>query len=115
MISPFDLVVSSTAIIAGCYSNSRWNTRLAIQGVTLDIQGIVRELKRERDRLELAITALDPTDSAPASLMSSPAAKNPAPSTGRGHHLTPEGRKRLSQNMKQRWAEKRKKASRGRK
>jgi hypothetical protein len=28
-------------------------------------------------------------------------------------HLTPEGRKRISDMMKKRWAEKRKKASRG--
>jgi hypothetical protein len=46
--------------------------------------------------------------------MSSPTAKVAAPSTGRGHHLTPEGRKRLSDSMKKRWAEKKKNASRGR-
>ena len=81
----------------------------------MDIHAIVKELKRERDRLDKAIAALDETDSAPASLISSPAAKIPAPPTGRGHHLTPEGRKRLSDNLKRRWAEKKKKASRGRK
>jgi hypothetical protein len=79
----------------------------------LDTHAIVKELKSERDRLDKAIAALDETDSAPASLISSRAAKIPTPTTGRGHHLTPAGRKRLSDNLKKRWAEKRKKASRG--
>ena len=81
----------------------------------MDIHAIVKELKREPDRLEKAIAALDETDSAPARLISSPAAEVPAPPTGRGNRLTPEGRKRLSDNLKKRWAEKRKQASRGRK
>ena len=79
----------------------------------MDIHAIIKELKRERDRLDKAIAALDETDSAPAPQMSSPAAKVSPPSTGRGHHLTPEGRKRLSDNLKKRWAEKRKQSSRG--
>ena len=78
----------------------------------MDIRAIVKELKLERDRLDKAIAALDETDSAPAPQISSPAAKISAPSTGTGHHLTPEGRKRLSDNLKRRWAEKRKQSSR---
>jgi hypothetical protein len=90
----------------------------------LDIQAIVKELKRERDRLNKAIVALEETDSFPTPRMSSPAttprmlspATNlPAPQSKRGRRLTPEGRKRLSDNMKKRWAEKKKKAVRGRK
>ena len=81
----------------------------------MDIRAIVKELKLERDRLDKAIAALDETDSAPAPQMSSPTAKVAAPPTGTGHHLTPEGRKRLSDSMKKRWAEKSKKAFRGRK
>ena len=68
----------------------------------MDIHAIVKELKSERDRLDKAIAALEETDSTPAPQISSPAAKNPAPSTGRGHHLTEEGRKRLSDNLKKR-------------
>ena len=79
----------------------------------MDIHAIVKELKRERDRLTTAITALEETDSAPAPQMSSPTAKVAAPSTGTGHHLTPEGRKRLSDSMKKLWAAKRREASRG--
>ena len=80
----------------------------------MDIQDIVRELKRERDRLDKAIAALDETDSAPAPRMSSPATNLPATPSEKGHRgLTPEGRKRLSDNMKKLWAEKRKKAARG--
>jgi hypothetical protein len=81
----------------------------------LDIHTIVKELKRERDRLNTAITALEETDSAPPQRTSSPAVKVSELSTGRGRHLTPEGRKRLSDNLKKRWAEKKKKAARGRK
>jgi hypothetical protein len=80
----------------------------------LDIQAIVKELKRERDRLSTAIAALEETDSSPAQRISTPAANLRAPSSGKGRHLTPEGRQRLSDAMKKRWAEKnKKKASRG--
>jgi hypothetical protein len=78
----------------------------------LDIHAIVKELKHERDRLEKAIAALEETDSAPAQGISPPAANLRAPSSGKGRHLTPEGRKRLSDAMKKRWAEKGKKTSR---
>ena len=81
----------------------------------MDIQAIVKELKRERDRLNKAIAALEETDSSPTPRTSSPAANLPAPPSKRGRRLTPEGRKRLSDTMKKRWAEKRKKAARGRK
>lgn len=79
----------------------------------MDTHAIVKALKVERDRLNSAITALEETDSVPAVQMAPPAAKVSAPSSGRGHRLTPEGRKRLSENMKKRWAAKRKRTSRG--
>jgi len=81
----------------------------------LDIQAIVNELKRERDRLDKAIVALEEPDSSPAPRMSSPATDLPAPQSNIGRRLTPEGRRRLSDNMKKRWAEKKKKGGRGRK
>jgi hypothetical protein len=80
----------------------------------LDIQAIVKELKRERDRLNKAIAALEETDSSPAPRKASRVANVPAPPPKRGDRLTPEGRKRLSDAMKKRWAEKnKKKTSRG--
>jgi hypothetical protein len=81
----------------------------------LDIQAIVKELKRERDRLNKAIAALDEAELSPAPRMSHPAASLPAPPPEKADRLTPEGRKSLSDMMKKRWADKRKKASRGRK
>ena len=78
----------------------------------MDIQAIVKELKRERDRLNTAIEALEETDLPPTHRKASPAANVPAKPTKRGDRLTPEGRKRLSDAMKKRWAEKRKKTPR---
>ena len=75
----------------------------------MDTQAIVKELKRERDRLNKAIAALEETDS-PAPRTSSPSVTPSAKSTKRGDRLTPEGRKRLSDALKKRWAEKKKAA-----
>lgn len=75
----------------------------------MDIQAIVKELKRERDRLNKAIAALEETESSPAPRKASLVANVPAPSRKRRSRLTPEGRKRLSDAMKKRWAEKNKK------
>ncbi len=70
----------------------------------MDIERILNDLKRERDRLTRAIEALE--------------GKNPlratgarGPGKGRKRRLTPEGRKRLSEMMKRRWAERRKKTA----
>jgi hypothetical protein len=80
----------------------------------LDIQAIVKELKRERDRLNTAIVALEGTDLLLTPPKASPAADVPAPrAKKKRRHLTPEGRKRISDMMRKRWAEKRKKASNG--
>ena len=78
----------------------------------MDIQAILKELKRERDRLNTAIEALEGTDLPPTPRKASPAVDVPAPPAKKRRHLTPEGRKRISDMMKKRWAEKRKKASR---
>jgi hypothetical protein len=78
----------------------------------LDRERIVVELKMERDRLSQAIAALEGQ---------SPKAKAGG-STGSGQvyrrkrkrvGLTPEGRKRLSDSMKRRWAQAKKKGSKG--
>ena len=79
----------------------------------MDIQAIVKELKRERDRLNTAIVALEGPELPPTPRKASPVANVPAPRAKKRRHLTPEGRKRLSDMMKKRWAERRKKISRG--
>jgi hypothetical protein len=76
----------------------------------VDIEKIVTELKRERDRLSRAIASLG-TDSPKA------ARRNRTPhrhgnSEYKRRALSPEGRKRILEAMKRRWAEHRKKASR---
>ena len=74
---------------------------------TLDLQNILSELKAERDRIVRAIEALD------GKATSSPATKTHAggaKASGRQRGgITPEGRRRLSEAMKKRWAERRKK------
>ena len=76
----------------------------------LDTGRIVAELKRERDRLSRAIAALE--GQSPKSTPKSSAVPHRATHTKKkGGHLTPEGRKRLSDMMKKRWADKRKKGS----
>jgi hypothetical protein len=78
----------------------------------LDIERIVAELKTERDRLSQAIAALE--GHAPKAKMGRPAGSGQVNRAKRKRAgLTPEGRKRLSDMMKKRWAEVRKKGSRG--
>ena len=97
---------------ATCYSDLEHRIKELTKEEPLDIQIIVKELKRERERLNKAIAALEETDLAPAPRVSSPVARSPAPPT-KSDRLTDEGRRRLSVMMKKRWADKRKKASRG--
>jgi hypothetical protein len=75
---------------------------------TLDLQKIVSELRAERDRINQAIEALDGKASPATTKRGAGAA--PAPGRRRGG-ITPEGRRRLSEAMKKRWAERRKKRS----
>jgi hypothetical protein len=73
----------------------------------VNIAGIVSELKTERTRIERAITALEGLS--PNGAVSPQQTK--AASTRKRGGLTAAGRKRLSEVMKKRWAERRKKAS----
>ena len=82
----------------------------------LDIQKILVDLKNEKERLDRAIAALEQTDFQPKASKSKSVAKplvsakiQPASANQTGRRLTPEGRKRLSESMKKRWAERRKK------
>lgn len=77
----------------------------------MDIQSILTDLKRERDRLNSAIAALEgpgprrrgrPAGSGAAS--KAPAGKRPR------RHMSAAARKRISEMMKQRWAERKRKS-----
>lgn len=78
----------------------------------MDLKRIVTELKAERDRLGQAIAVLEGLDSvkAPMGLKAGgyTAARRSMRKRGR---ITPQGRKRLSELMKKRWAERRRRAS----
>jgi hypothetical protein len=88
--------------------------RNRITGGIVDIVAIVSELKKERDRLSRAIAALEGTDGARtgSKKLAAPTLVK-AKKGGRG--LTSEGRKRLSEMMKKRWAERRRKGTVSRK
>jgi hypothetical protein len=77
----------------------------------MDTRRILAELRAERNRLDQAITAIEAISSDGA--VSRPARQiNPSSAAKpqrRRRRLTAAGRKRLSDMMKQRWAERRKK------
>ena len=73
----------------------------------------MKELKRGRDRLNTAIVALEGPEVPLTPRKASAVTNVTAPPAKKRHRLTAEGRKRISDMMKKRWAEKRKKASRG--
>jgi hypothetical protein len=74
--------------------------------LTLDISKILNELRRERDRINDAIAALEKVTT------KSNGRRGPRRHAGRPRRrrLTPEGRKRLSDMMKKRWAERKRRA-----
>jgi hypothetical protein len=74
----------------------------------VDIYNIVTELKAERDRLSQAIAALEGVGTA-LSRTNRSVTRRAKSRKRRG--LTPAGRKRLSEAMKKRWAERRKKGA----
>jgi hypothetical protein len=74
----------------------------------LDIERIVAELEQERDRISQAIAALKGINS-PGSARKIAAANGKSGRPRRGG-MSAAARKRLSEMMKKRWAERRKKA-----
>lgn len=72
----------------------------------MDIERILSDLKKERDRLTRAIEALEGNRPSRAVRTS-----RKGQVSRRKRKLTPEGRKRLSDMMKKRWAERRRKAA----
>ena len=79
----------------------------------MEIEKIVAELRKERDRLNQAIAALEGLAPRGATKRSAVPNRVTRGKKKRGG-LTPEGRKRLSELMKKRWAERRRKSSKGR-
>lgn len=72
----------------------------------MDISKILDELKKERTRIEQAISALGNLGTKQGN-----GRRNRATTTRRRkRRLTPEGRKRLSEMMKKRWAERKRRA-----
>lgn len=68
----------------------------------MDLERIVSELKRERDRIERAIVALEGRDIAAKPRKTTSTLG--APRKFRKRRLSAEGRKRISEAMKKRWA-----------
>jgi acyl-CoA thioesterase FadM len=80
----------------------------------LDIETIVEELKRERDRLSQAIAALEgQPPKAEASVVAGSVHVQVNRRKRKRTGLTPEGRERLSEMMKKRWEKARKKGLKG--
>lgn len=78
----------------------------------MDFKRIVAELKIERDRLGMAIAALEGLDLAKAMVRPTAVGTTTAPrAVRRRGRITPEGRRRLSELMKKRWAERRRRAA----
>jgi hypothetical protein len=76
----------------------------------MDIQSILGDLKRERDRIDRAITALEGLGSGQRR-RGRPVGSVNAPSTRRPRrHMSAAARKRISEMMKQRWAERKRKS-----
>ncbi len=77
----------------------------------MDIDNIVADLKKERDRVVKAIAALVGMGSAPTGKRRGrkPGVKAAVTTRKRRGGISKEGRKKLSELMKKRWAERRKK------
>ena len=72
----------------------------------MDIQDILNDLKRERERLDRAIAALE----GPGVGRRGRPAGSTASAPGPRRHMSAAARKRISEMMKQRWAERKRKA-----
>ena len=81
----------------------------------MDLQKIVTDLSGERNRLDRAIAALERLSQPAHPRGRRPKGKQATPAASRNRGgITPAGRKRLSEMMKKRWAERKKKAARKR-
>jgi hypothetical protein len=76
----------------------------------MDIQNVLTDLKRERARLDAAIEALQGLGSGGKRGPGRPAGSGKAKAATRRRHMSPAARKRISDMMKKRWAERKKAA-----
>lgn len=74
----------------------------------MDLDRIIQELKDERSRLDQAINALESAGTGTGRGRRPGRPAGAANRTKRTHNISPEGRRRLSEMMKKRWAERRK-------
>lgn len=82
----------------------------------MDTRKILAELKSERDRINAAIAALEALEGRASAGTARVAAKSATPKPAvKKRKLTPAGRRRLSENMKRRWAERKKAAAKANK
>jgi hypothetical protein len=75
----------------------------------MDIQNILNDLKRERDRLDRAIAALEGPGTGQRRRGRPVGSVNSTTARPR-RHMSAAARKRISEMMKQRWAERKKKS-----
>ncbi len=68
----------------------------------MDVSSIIAELRRERERIDDAIAAMERIDGK--------AGNKRGRSGKRRHRLTAAGRKRLSEMMKKRWSERKRRS-----
>ena len=78
----------------------------------MDIQNVLADLKREKARLEAAIEALEGLGSGRKRGPGRPAGSGKATGGTKRRHMSAAARRRISEMMKKRWAE-RKKATKG--
>ena len=77
----------------------------------MDIQNILGDLKKERARIDQAIAALEGLGVAGPRRRGRPVGSGKKSSAGRPRrHMSAAARKRISEMMKQRWAERKRKA-----
>ena len=76
----------------------------------MDTTHILSDLRAERGRIEQAIAAIEALETT-ANLSPRTTAAKAAPRRARRRGLTPAGRKRISEMMKARWAQRRKQAA----
>jgi hypothetical protein len=77
----------------------------------MDTASILKDLRTERDRIDRAISALEGLDGTGILRVTGPGAE-PVTTKARGRRkMSPAGRKRISEGMKARWAQRSKKAA----
>jgi hypothetical protein len=77
----------------------------------MDIQNILSNLRAERERIDRAIAALEGLGTTGPRRRGRPVGSVNKASSGRPRrHMSPAARKRISEMMKQRWAERKRKS-----